>query len=175
MMRAKLHCAVSLLGAALVTLPAAAEVTQADTHGFVSMHRLAIAAPPEKVWAALIRPSLWWSKDHTYSTSAANLSLDPRPGGCWCERLAGGGVEHGRVIYADRAKAMRLDAALGPLQAGAVTGRLTFALKAEGQGTVVTITYVVSGLHPAGLDKLAAPVDAVLAAQLPALRTAAER
>jgi uncharacterized protein YndB with AHSA1/START domain len=154
--------------------PAPAEVTRSDAAGFVSTHRVVIAATPDKVWDTIVRPQSWWSKDHSYSGEAENLSLDPRPGGCWCEKLPGGGVEHGRVVYADRGKALRIDGALGPLQSEAVTGRMTFALKAEGQGTVLTLTYAVSGFHTAGLQALEAPVDGVLAAQLLALKRVAE-
>ncbi|MCP3729134.1 SRPBCC domain-containing protein [Sphingomonas sp. MG17] len=157
-----------------LAVPAHAEVTKSEPGGFVSVHKLVIAAPPEKVWDTIAKPNLWWSKDHTYSGDNANLSIDARPGGCWCEKLKGGSIEHARVIYADRGKVLRFDGAFGPLQSGAVTGTLTFALKAEGQGTAVTITYVVGGFHPGGLQGFAAPVDGVFAAQMPALKRAAE-
>ena len=163
------------LATLLATGPAAAELTQSDATGFVSTHKLVIAAPPEKVWDTIARPALWWNKDHTYSGDAANISWDTRPGGCWCETLDGGAVEHGRTVYAVRGKALRLSGAFGPLQSGAVTATLTFALKPEGQGTALTVTYVVGGLHPAGLTTLAAPVDRVIAAQMPGLKAAAER
>jgi hypothetical protein len=52
---------------------------------------------------------------------------------------------------------------------------VTFALKPEGQGTAVTVTYVVGGYHPAGLTGFAPAVDGVLAAQWPALKKAAEQ
>ncbi|WP_422058079.1 SRPBCC family protein [Sphingomonas sp.] len=159
----------------LAAAPAAAELTRSDGGGFVSTHRLVIAAPPEKVWDTIARPSLWWSKDHTYSGNAANISWDTRPGGCWCETLDGGAVEHGRTVYAVRGKALRLSGAFGPLQSGAVTATMTFALKPDGQGTTLTVTYVVGGFHPAGLATLAAPVDGVIAAQMPGLKAAAER
>lgn len=155
--------------------PAAAELTQSDATAFVSTHKLVIAAPPEKVWDTIARPSLWWSKDHTYSGNAANISWDTRPGGCWCETLDGGAVEHGRTLYAVRGKTLRLSGAFGPLQSGAVTATMTFALKPEGTGTALTVTYVVGGFHPAGLATLAAPVDGVIAAQMPGLKAAAER
>jgi uncharacterized protein YndB with AHSA1/START domain len=161
--------------ALLAGWPAASEVTKSEPGGFVSTHRLVIAAPPERVWDTIARPSLWWSKDHSYTGDAANLSIDPRPGGCWCEKLAGGAIEHARVIYADRGKVLRFDGAFGPLQSGAVTGTLTFALKAEGQRTAVTVTYVVGGYHPSGLSGFAQAVDGVFAAQLLALKKAAEQ
>ncbi|MEG3179805.1 SRPBCC family protein [Sphingomonas sp. LT1P40] len=159
---------------ASLTAPAAAEVTKSEPTGFVSTHQLVIAAPPEKVWDTIARPASWWSKDHTYSGDSANITLDPRPGGCWCEKLSGGSIEHARVLYADRGKVLRVSGAFGPLQSGAVTGTITFALRAEGQGTVLTVTYVVGGYHPAGLSNFAQPVDAVMGAQMPGLKTAAE-
>lgn len=166
----------TIVAAALLAgWPAAGEVMKSEPGGFVSTHKLVIAAPPGAVWDAISRPSLWWSKDHTYSGDSANLSIDPRPGGCWCEKLAYGAIEHARVIHADRGRLLRLDGAFGPLQSGAVTGTLTFALKPEGQGTAVTVTYVVGGYHPAGLAGFAQAVDGVLAAQMPALKRAAEQ
>ena len=159
----------------LATGPAAAELTQSDATGFVSTHRIVIAAPPERVWDTIARPALWWNSAHSYSGNAANLSWDTRPGGCWCEQLEGGAVEHGRTLYAQRGRTLRLSGAFGPLQSGAVIATMTFALKPEGQGTALTVTYVVGGFHPAGLATLAAPVDGVIAAQMPGLKAAAER
>lgn len=166
----KMIVAVALLAG----WPAAGEVTKSEPGGFVSSHKFVIAAPPERVWDTIVQPSLWWSKDHSYSGIAANLSIDPRPGGCWCEKLAGGAIEHARTLYADRGKVLRFDGAFGPLQSGAVQGTLTFALKPEGQGTAVSVTYVVGGYHPAGVGSFAQAVDGVFAAQWPALRKAAE-
>ena len=166
---------VLAVAAAALAGPAMAEVTATDPAGFVSTHKLVIAAPPEKVWDTIAKPSLWWSKDHTYSGDSANISWDTRPGGCWCEKLDGGAVEHGRTIYAVRGKTLRISGAFGPLQSGAVNATMTFALKPGGAGTALTVTYVVSGFHPAGLANLAAPVDGVIAAQMPGLKKAAER
>lgn len=162
--------------AALGTAPSShAEVTKADAGGFVSTHMLTIAAPPEKVWDTIATPALWWSKDHSYSGDSANITWDTRPGGCWCEKLDGGAVEHGRTLYAVRGKALRIAGAFGPLQSGAVNATMTFALKPDGQGTALTVTYVVGGYHPAGLSGFATAVDGVIAAQMPGLKAAAER
>lgn len=160
--------------AASLAAPAAAEVTKSEADGFVSTHVLTIAAPPEQVWDTIARPALWWSAAHTYSGDSANISWDTAPGGCWCEKLDAGGVEHGRTIYAVRGKALRIAGAFGPLQSGAVSATMTFALKADGQGTALTVTYVAGGYHPAGLPAFAKAVDGVLAAQMPALKAAAE-
>lgn len=162
--------------AGLIVSPAKAEVAKASPQGFESKHVVTIAAPPERVWATLIVPSRWWSKDHTYSGDAANLSLRPRAGGCWCETLKdGGSVEHMRIAYAQPGKALRAIGGLGPLQAEGVQGAMTFTLAPDGAGaTKLTVSYVVGGYIRAGADVIAAPVDMVLAQQLARLKAASE-
>lgn len=156
--------------------PAAAEVTASTETSFTVAEKVTVAAPPAKVWATLVAPSLWWNKDHTWSGSAANLSLDPRPGGCWCEKLPnGGGVEHMRVVYAAPGEMLRLSGGLGPLQAMPASAVMTVTLTpaADGKSTAVTFEYAVAGAP--GLGQIAAPVDGVLAAQVAGLKAAAER
>lgn len=162
--------------AALIAGPATAEVAKASPQGFESKHVVTIAAPPERVWATLIAPSRWWSKDHTYSGDAANLSLSPRAGGCWCETLKdGGSVEHMRIAYAQPGKALRAIGGLGPLQAEGVQGAMTFTLAPDGAGaTKLTVSYVVGGYLRAGVETTAMPVDVVLGQQIARLKAAAE-
>ncbi|MBC9033607.1 SRPBCC domain-containing protein [Sphingomonas sp. JC676] len=158
---------------ALFATPAAAEVVQSSDTSFSVSHKLTIAAPPERVWQAVIRPSLWWQGGHTYSGDANNISLDPRAGGCWCEKTVNGGVEHMRVVYVAAPAMLRLTGALGPLQAMPVTGVMTIELKPQGAGTEATLTYAVAG--PGGLAQVAAPVDGVLGLQWAQLKAAAEK
>src|SRR4051812_29746150 len=86
---------------ALAATPAMAEVKAAETGGFQVATTLLIAAPPEKVWAALIMPGRWWNAEHSWSNDSANIRLDPVVGGCFCEMIpAGKGeVEHLRVVF----------------------------------------------------------------------------
>lgn len=160
--------AVALIGAT----SANADILGSSDTGFTSEYRLMIAAPPAKVWDALVHPDRWWESGHTYSGSAANLSLDARPGGCWCEKTATGGVEHMRVIYVATGDTLRMTGGLGPLQSLPVNAVMTITLKPSGAGTQITATYVVGG---SGLASLAAPVDQVLGTQRPRLKAAAER
>jgi uncharacterized protein YndB with AHSA1/START domain len=122
----------------------------------------------------LVNIPMWWDPAHTWSGAARNLSLDARAGGCFCEKLAGGGsVQHARVVFVQPGKLLRLDGALGPLQEMPVTGVLTFALEPDGPGTRITMTYKVSGDLAARAAKLAPVVDQVLNAQIARLRNLA--
>mgnify|MGYP001106682812 CR=1 FL=1 len=159
------------LVAALLAAPADAVVTADTAAGFAIEHEVVIGAPPERVYAALGQPSAWWSSRHSWSGNAANLGLDLRPGGCFCERLPdGGGVEHARVVMAWPGKLLRLTGALGPLQAEALTGTLTWELKPAAAGTSVKLTYVVAGFMRNGRTAMPAAVDSVLDEQLAGLK-----
>lgn len=150
--------------------PAAAEVREAAPGYFVLHGEVTTMASPEAAWRSFQRIGGWWSSEHTYSGDAANLRLDPRAGGCWCERWAGGqSVEHGRVLLnfvAEGVRTVRFDAPLGPLQEMGVAAILTVTLAPHNQGTKIALSYRVSGDPGLGLDQVAPFVDAVLMEQL---------
>jgi len=128
-----------------------------------------VAAPAPRVYQALTeRIGAWWDRAHTYSGDAANLSIDARAGGCFCERLpGGGGVRHLTVVYADPGRLLRMSGGLGPLQDLAVTGVLSWKLTGNAGRTTIEVTYKVGGYVPgAGVGALAVPVDTMLTAQL---------
>jgi uncharacterized protein YndB with AHSA1/START domain len=150
---------------------ARAEVLSAAANGFDARETAHIAAKPERVYAAIVMPSRWWDPAHTYSKSAANLTLDPHAGGCWCETLAdGGSVQHLIVAYALPGKALRLRGALGPLQGLGADGAMTWTISPAGDGSDLALGYAVGGYAKDGLDKLAGPVDGVLAEQVGRLK-----
>ncbi|ATY34088.1 SRPBCC family protein [Sphingomonas psychrotolerans] len=151
--------------------PANADVLKSSDTGFATRHIQTIAAPPAKVWETLLHPDRWWDGAHTYSGNAANLSLDARPGGCWCEKTATGGVEHMRIVYLADGATLRMVGGLGPLQAMPVIAVLTITLKPAAAGTELTADYAVAG---PGLTGIAAPVDGVLGGQWTRLKAAAE-
>lgn len=155
--------------------PAAAGVADVSSNGFTVQITTHISARPNKVYAELIVPAHWWSPDHTYSHHATNLHLDPKAGGCWCETLPNGGsVLHLTVVYADPGKALRLRGALGPSQGGGVDGALTWALKAVGDGTDLSVTYALGGYNKEGFEQLSKAVDSVLTAQITRLKASIE-
>ena len=170
---------LGLLSAALMlplAVPSSAEVVAATPTTMVIHQAITVDAPIQQVWDTLRAPQRWWNKEHTYSGDSANLYIDAQATGCFCERLPGrkGSVEHGHIVYVEAPRIMRLSSALGPLQAEAVVGTLTFKLDPEGSNaTRVTLDYVVSGYVRAGADTLAPKVDEVLGVQLAGLKAAA--
>jgi hypothetical protein len=154
---------------------AAAEVVAVAANGFELRETAHTSAPSDKVYAALLLPAHWWSSEHTFSGSAANLVLDARAGGCWCESLPdGGSVEHLRVVYVSPGKILRLRGALGPFQGLAVDGVMTLSVKSVADGTDISLTYAVGGYAKDGFDGLSKGADRVLGEQLERLKRLVE-
>ncbi|MGF7149626.1 uncharacterized protein YndB with AHSA1/START domain [Sphingomonas zeicaulis] len=158
------------------TVPLHAETVSQSPTRFETASTVQIAAPPEIVWEALIKPNRWWSSDHSWSGDAKNMYLSAQAGGCFCELLPDvkGSVEHGRVVLARPGKELRLMGALGPLQAMAVSGNLHITLKPQAGGTQVVLRYIVGGAIDGDAATLAPVVDGVLAQQLEGLKRFAE-
>ncbi len=158
----------------VISLPAVAkaDVVDSGAAGFTVKIVSNVSAPAAKVYSVLVEQiGVWWDPAHTWSGKSANLSLDPTPGGCFCEKLpAGGGVRHLTVLYADPGKLLRLSGGLGPLQDMAVNGSMTWKLTEESGKTTIEFTYKVGGYQPGGIEAMAKPVDGVLTAQISRLK-----
>jgi hypothetical protein len=160
--------ALILASVLAISGPASAEVVSADPHGFEVRETVNLVVPPNTAWAAFVDVGSWWDAEHTYSGKSENLSLDLVPGGCFCERLpGGGGVEHMRVSYVDPGKQhLVLTGALGPLLYEAVTGVMDVQVKRIAGGAQVVLDYRAAGFAAGGADKLAPAVDGVLTEQM---------
>ncbi len=157
---------------ALAAAPAAAEVVAVAPTGMELRQVVRIAAPPEKVWDALLVPTRWWSADHSFSGAAENITIDPRVGGCWCEKLPnGGGVVHMEVTHIAPPTSIVFRGALGPFYNLAADGALSFTLAAAEAGTDVTMTFRAGGYVKEGFEKWAGVVDNVFAQQMDNLKT----
>ena len=170
--------AASLVLAALALTPStvSAEVVDRSAAGFTVRTTVPVMAPAARVYQTLLDVGAWWDREHTYSGDARNLSLAAQPGGCFCEKLPGGGaVEHGRVVNVSRDSLLRLSGALGPLQELAVAGTLTWQIEPQGAGSRITLTYTAGGYAAGGLDKLADVVDAVTGRQVQLLKAYVEK
>ena len=164
--------------------PVPAAVADSSANGFTVRFTLNIMAPPDDVYRKFVHNiGDWWESSHTFSGNAHNLSIDDKPGGCWCEKLSspGGmhlveryGAQHMRVIYAFPGQRLVLSGGLGPLETMAVTGTMTIAFSAADQGTKVDVTYALAGYAPGGMNTLAAPVDGVITTQFTRLKNYVE-
>jgi uncharacterized protein YndB with AHSA1/START domain len=156
---------------ASLAAPAAAKVVSVVPHGFEVVETVKVTATPAQAYAALAQVGRWWNGEHSYSGDAANMRLEPRPGGCLCERMKdGGAIEHLRVVYAQPNRVLRLQGGLGPLQEEGAVGSLTWAIKPVAGGAELTQRYVVGGYARGGMEKLAPLVDDVLTEQLTRLK-----
>ena len=168
------QAAVAAVLLSLHALGAQAEVKEAAADHLLIQDSRVVHAPPDKLYAALIDVAKWWNGEHSYSGDASHVSLKAEAGGCFCERWDNQSVEHGRVIWAAPGHLLRLDTALGPLQAMAVQGVLTFTLKPAPEGTTLQLEYRVNGSSASGLDKIAPAVNGVLMEQLDRLQRYAD-
>jgi hypothetical protein len=150
---------------------ARADVVDANAGGFQVKQTTKVAAPASKVWTSLGQVGSWWDGQHSWSHDAKNLTLDLKPGGCWCEALPdGGGARHMTVIFTQPAKAAIMDGTLGPLMFSGAAGHLVWSLAEKDGHTTLTQTYYVGGYFQGGLDKVAPAVDGVLTEQLGRLK-----
>lgn len=156
--------------------PVSASVTSSSETGFVIRLVTEVTASPDETWNTLISPADWWNGQHSYSGDAANLTIDPRASGCFCETLPladeapegrrAGSIEHMRIIYAEPGRVLRMAGGLGPLQSEAVHGTMTITLKAQETGSRILWEYVVGGYMRYKVAQIAPAVDQVLAEQL---------
>jgi uncharacterized protein YndB with AHSA1/START domain len=156
-----------LIGLGALASPAAAEVVSASSNGFEVRQTVPLVVKPEVAFQAFANLPAWWNPQHTYGGKSENLSFALSPGGCFCERLpGGGGVEHMRVTYVDPGKRILLTGSLGPLLYQATTGVMDVQIKSTAGGSVLTLDYRAAGFFNGGADKLAPAVDQVLADQV---------
>ena len=161
-----------------LALPAHAEVTETSAGHFVTRDEAVVAATPKAAWLALIAPGEWWDDSHTWSGKAANMSLTPQGGGCFCERIPAeesasriglaGSAQHMTVIMAQPEQVLRMRGGLGPLQSEPVDGVLTITMQpdADGGGTKIVWEYIVAGRMRYPVDTISKAVDGVMSQQL---------
>src|SRR5580704_3818234 len=146
----------------LVPLVLRGDVADSAANGFTIKIVENIHATPADVYNRLVHNvGDWWNSEHTFSGDAHNLSIEEKPMGCFCEKLAnGGGVRHAEVVLYSPAKALVLSGAFGPLQKLGAAGTLSFAITPASDGSTLEVNYAVGGYLPGGLNTWAGPVDA---------------
>ena len=164
-----------LASAVLIAAPARADVVDAGPTGFALKITTTISAAPPVLYRTITEQvGAWWSSAHTFSGSASNLSIEARAGGCFCEKLANGGVRHMTVTHVMAPDMLVLNGGLGPLGTMGVAGTLQWSLTAQNGRTELEVTYDVGGYAPGGYTTLAPLVDRVLTEQVTRLKTFVE-
>lgn len=155
---------LGFLGLIFAVTTASGEVLDVAANGFTIRHEVQIAADRNDVYRAAVNDiGAWWNADHTVSGDAANLYIDPRPQGCFCERLGDeAGLVHLTVSFVNPGVMLRLTGGLGPLGLMGVAGNMTWEFESNDRGTLMRLQYAVGGYTATGLDSLAEPVDGVL-------------
>ena len=74
------------------------------------------------------------------------------------------------AFYVNPGEMLRMSGGLGPLQASAVAGTMTWTLAAAGAATTVNLSYAVGGFRDGGFPAIAPAVDGVLFEQLQRLK-----
>ena len=160
-----------LIPALIISSPAAAEVLGASDHGFEVQQSANLVIPQPQAFAAFGQVGQWWGKDHTYSGDSARMSMQLRPGGCFCETLdGGGGIEHLRVTFVQPGERVVLTGSLGPLLYEATAGVMDVKVERIAGGSRVTMNYRAAGFANGGAEKIAPLVDQVLGDQMKRFR-----
>ncbi|KLI63555.1 SRPBCC family protein [Aurantiacibacter marinus] len=163
----RFYVAALVAAALLYAGPAAAEIIESEHGGFASSHSVIVAADRSAVWEELVHPEQWWS--HTWSNDSANLHLESRAGGCFCESLpangdwAAGSVEHMRVVMVMPGTMLRMSGSLGPLQSEGLVGTLTVTLSEDDGGIRITWDYIAGGQARFPVAQFGPVVDGVQA------------
>ena len=176
----RLFSVTAIAGSLFAATPLAAEVVSTTSDGFVTRETATVAASPLETWLALIKPGDWWNDQHTWSGDAANLTLTPQAGGCFCETIPGddgsdgyamdGSAQHAMIVQSFPLRVLRLRGGLGPLQGEPATGILTITLKEVDGGTRVLWEYNVGGPMRFEIAQISKSVDAVMTEQLRGLQ-----
>ena len=145
-----------------------AEVKDASPSGFTIENTRTVPVDAAKAFRALVEDvDAWWPRDHTWWGEASKLTMEPRAGGCFCERAGEQQALHMLVSFVDPGRTLRLVGGLGPLQGMGLHGALEFRFKPLDTGrTEITMFYRAGGYSPDDLSKFAPVVDRVQALQL---------
>jgi hypothetical protein len=164
---------LALSALTVVATPARAAVVGQSPHGFEIRHEVIVPLAPAQAWSRIIAIGDWWSDDHTFSGKAANMSIEPKAGGCFCETLPNaGGVEHLRVNYIVPGQRLVMGGPLGPLKFEGVAGIMDIRIGPAPQGrTNVVMIYRAGGFARGNGQDMAPLVDRVLGEQVARLAT----
>lgn len=158
--------AIALVAFLAIPSIADAKVLAKSATGFVVEHTVDLKTDARAAYDAFLKIGSWWSSSHSFSGDAKNLTIEAKPGGCWCETLPSGGfVKHMEVIHAAPGSMLVFSGGLGPLQFMGVAGSMTVSFKPGKGATTVTLRYDVGGRDDKNFEDISKGVDGVIAEQ----------
>lgn len=158
--------ACSLMGAPML-MECKAEVLQSASDGFHIKIEKEVDVESKAAYRLFVDEfNRWYDPSHSYSQNAENLSIDLERQAMLETLPEGGFVRHMEVSFHQPGKSLRLLGGLGPLQTMGVSGCMEIKFVERDGKTVVVMEYVVTGASFQDLDRMSAPVDGVLEAQL---------
>lgn len=85
----------------LLASRAGATIIDSSYYGFTVKHELFVSCYPDSIYKYLVLDvGKWWDSEHTWSGKSANLVIQPKANGCFCEKLDNGGsVRHMSVVF----------------------------------------------------------------------------
>jgi hypothetical protein len=144
------------------TFSSFAEVIKATDNFFHIKITADVNTNPSASYQQFIKVGEWWSSDHTWFGDAANMTIDARAGGCFCEKSNGNEVMHMLVTGVFPDQQIQMTGGLGPLQMMALDGAMSWQFRpGKNGGTEIIHEYRVTGGGQDDLPKFAEIVNKV--------------
>jgi uncharacterized protein YndB with AHSA1/START domain len=152
---------------ALLPFGAQARIVDSKPSGFTTENTITVPVDVTRAWEAVVEDvDDWWPKEHSWFGKEGRFRIEPRAGGCFCEKSGKREALHMTVSFVDPGSLLRLLGGLGPLQGLGLHGAMEFRFEAVEGGTKVTLHYVAGGYTTQDLVKFAPIVDQVQGLQL---------
>ena len=156
-----------LLAVIATTSMLKSEVISSDENAFHLKITQEVSATPSDAYTQFLNVGEWWSSEHTWFGDAKNMTIEPKAGGCFCERANGNEVMHMQVSAVFVDKEIVMLGGLGPLQKMGITGVMTWRFEMLESGkTQITNEYRVIGHGQDDMPGFAEIVNKVQTLQL---------
>lgn len=159
----------------LATVAAKAEVSEVSEQHFTITINTTINAPSSQVYDQFVKIGEWWQDSHTWFGDASAMTIEPKAGGCFCERNSEQQALHMTISHISPGNSIHMTGGLGPLASLAVNGYMTWNFEAtENNSTNLKLNYRVTGFVNQKTEDWAKAVDGVLKQQVGNLKTVFE-
>lgn len=158
---------ITLVITLLVTVVAQAEVTEVSEQHFTISIETTLKAPSDQAYQQFLQIGDWWQDSHTWFGDASAMTIEPKAGGCFCERNGEQQALHMTISQINPNKSIHMTGGLGPLSSLAVNGYMTWTFEeTENKTTNLKLNYRVTGFVNQKTEDWAKAVDGVLMQQV---------